>query len=160
MYTARLKILFLFVALLLVAAVAGVGGSLGPALAAPEAQITPVAATNPTTGETSTLVKFFEAQAVTADTQECRDLREYRNIDLEYVIDQTTGNTTTITLEHTNGAGASLAVNTTGQTVVAANSADADGLNRFDLYGVYVCVDLNVTNSNPVTFTIYGLARK
>jgi hypothetical protein len=142
-----------------------------PATAAParigSMAITPVAANAPLgPGEQSVLVKFYDAKAITADEQNCLDLREYRVIDVEYVIDQTliasTPNTITAILEHTNGAGADrdLTVNTAGQTVVSANVADADDLNRFDLYGVYTCVDLDVANTQPVTVTVYALVRK
>lgn len=137
--------------------------------AAPQAAVTPVAATLPNGGGESVLIKFYAGESLIADDQECRDLREYRVVDLEYVVDQTavaTGigadgpNTTTVTLEHSNGAGATLAVNTTGQTVVSSNSADGDALNRFDLYGAFTCVDIDVANTNPVTWTVYAVARK
>lgn len=134
--------------------------NLAPATAAPQAAVTVVAAGAPITGDTSVLIKFYDGEALTADDQECRDLPEFRVIDLEYVVDQGTVNTTTVTLEHTNGAGATNAVNTTGQTVVSANAADADDLNRFDLFGYTTCVDINVTNANAITWTVYGLARK
>ena len=106
------------------------------------------------------IVKFYDEEVLTADDQTCLDLKEYRTLDLEFVVDQGTTNTTTVILEHTIGAGADLTVNTVGQTVVSANAADADDLNRFDLYGVYTCVDINVTNSNAVTWTVWGIARK
>ncbi len=134
--------------------------------AAPQAAVTPVAATLPIGGSDTFLVKFYDAKVITADEQNCLDLQEYRVVDLEFLVDQTVvageANTTTVTLEHTNGvAGVSvLTTNTTGQTVVSANAADADDLNRFDLYGRYTCVDINVTNSNPVTWTVYAVARK
>lgn len=155
------KFSLLFAVVLVLAAAFGVSLS-GPqdVAAAPQAAITPVASNDPLGGGNSVLVKFYDGEALTADDQECRDLREFRTIDLEFVVDQGTTNTTTVTLEHTNGAGADLTVNTTGQTVVSANAADADDLNTFDLYGVYTCVDINVTNSNPITWTVYGVARK
>lgn len=153
--------LTLFVAFVLVAAFAvSMAGPVQNATAAPQAQITPSAANSAVTGETSTLVKFFDGEAITADTQECRDLRGYTTIDLEFVVDQGTTNTTTVQLEHTNGAGAALTTNTDGQVVVSANTADADDLNRFDLYGVYTCVDIDVSNSETITWTVYGLARQ
>lgn len=129
--------------------------------AAPAPAITPVAAEDPLTADAPALVKFVDGVAISADTQYCVDLREFRTIDLEFVVDQGTVNTTTVTLEHTNGAaGDSNVTNTTGQTVVSANAADADDLNRFDLFGVYTCVDIDVANTNPITWTVYGLARK
>lgn len=154
----RFSVIF---ALVLVALALMVFGGIAPqATAAPRAAITPVAVEDPLGGGESVLIKFYDGEALTADDQECRDLREYRVIDLEYVVDHGTTNTTTVTLEHTNGAGSDLTVNTTGQTVVSANAADADDLNRFDLYGIYTCVDINVTNSNTITWTVYGVARK
>lgn len=147
---------------LIVALIFSIGGgqSIQPVSAAPAAAITPVAATSPVSGDTSAVLVFFDGEALTADTQRCRDLRGFRTLDLEYVVDQGETNTTTVTLEHTNGAGADLTVNTTGQTVVSANAADADGLNRFDLYGIHTCVDVNVTNSETITWTVIGIARK
>src|SRR3990172_8784202 len=131
----------------------GIFANLQPAGAAPLAAITPVASKALLgTGDESVLIKFYDGESLTADNQECRNLKEYRVIDLEYVVDHGTVNTTTVTLEHTNGAGSSLAVNTTGQTVVSASAADADALNTFDLYGVTTCVDINVVNSNAITW--------
>lgn len=158
----NLKITLLFVVVLVFVAAFGLGIARQPAdvAAAPRAAITPVAANDPLTGDASVLIKFFDGEVMTASDQECRDLREYRTVDLEYVVDQTVGNTATVTLEHTNGAGADLTVNTTGQAVVSGNTADADALNTFDLYGVYTCVDIALSASDPVTFTVYGLARR
>lgn len=152
------------VVLLTLGMAALVGSLPGDVTAAPAPAVTVVAIEDPVSGDISQLIKFYDGVALTADDQQCRNLAEYRVVDLEYVVDQTAvagaPNTTTVTLEHTNGAGATLAVNTTGQTVVSANSADADNLNRFDLFGQTTCVDIDVTNANPVTWTIYALARK
>ena len=132
--------------------------------AAPAAAITPVAIEDPVGGSDTKLIKFYDGEVLTADDQNCIDLQEFRVLDLEFVVDQTiaseVNNTTTVVLEHTNFSGATLAVNTTGQTVVSANALDADDLNRFDLFGQYTCVDIDVTNTNPVTWTVYGVARK
>ncbi len=147
-------------AVVVVFALSVMGGAALNVSAAPQAAVTPVAVTLPNGGGESAIVKFYTAKSITADEQNCLDLREYRTLDLEFVVDQTTTNTTTVILEHTIGAGADLTTNTVGQTVVSANAADADDLNRFDLYGVYTCVDINVTNSNAVTWTVWGIARK
>lgn len=125
--------------------------------AAPAAQITPVAAENALTGDTA-FITFYSSEALTADDQNCVDLQGYSVIDLEYVVDQGTTNTTTVQLEHTNGT--PLTTNTDGQVVVSANTADADDLNRFDLYGRYTCVDIDVSNSETITWTVTGVARK
>ena len=83
---------------------------------------------------------------------------EYINADIEFVVDQGTTNTTTVSLLHTNDA--TDGNYTTGQVVVSANAADADDLNRFDLYGAYTCVQVDVANANTITWTVTALARK
>lgn len=149
------------IAVMMIAGLIGINmAPAGDVSAAPAPAVTVVAIEDPIVGGESVLIKFYDGEALTADDQECRELPEFRVIDLEFVVDQGTTNTTTVTLEHTNGAGATNATNTTGQTVVSANAADADDLNRFDLFGYTTCVDINVTNSNAVTWTVYGLARK
>jgi len=140
----------------LVVMLASVGGL--PASAAPAAAITPVAVKAPVNGQTSVLLTFFDGEALTADTIRCKDLGDYMVIDMEYIVDQGTTNTTTVTLLHTNQASPS--VYATGQVVVSANAADANALNRFDLYGQYTCVQVDVANTNPVTWTVTALARK
>lgn len=162
----RVTLALCIAGLLLLAMVFAVAVNPGtqPVMGAPAAAITPVAIEDPIRGDT-TLIKFYDAEALTADDQNCVDLREYRVIDLEWTVDQALGpgsdnNTTTLTLEHTNGAPSALTTNTTGQTIVSANQADADDLNRYDLFGAITCVDVNITTANPVTWTVYGLARK
>lgn len=146
---------------LLIGLMVGISDPIQPVQGAPAAAITPVAIEDPLGSAEVALVKFYDAEALTADDQNCIDLGEYRVIDLEYVVDQGTTNTTTVILQHTNGAaGTALTTNTDGQTVVSANAADADGLNRYDLFGRWTCVDVNVTNSNAITWTVWGLARK
>ena len=83
---------------------------------------------------------------------------EYLVSDMEFVIDQGTTNTVTLSLLHTNDTGDSNY--TTGQAIVTANAADADDLNRFDLYGAYTCVQIDVANANTITWTVTALARK
>lgn len=157
------SIMAVAVALLILLTAIFSNGRVEPVSAAPAMAVTPVSSVTGVTSEVA-LVKFYDAEALTADDQNCIDLRGFRSIDLEYVSDHTlvggANNTTTVILEHTNGAGSSLAVNSVGQTVVSANAADADGLNRYDLYGVYTCVDIDIATANPVTWTVWGLARK
>jgi hypothetical protein len=126
--------------------------------AAPQAAVTPVGVKSPTSGDSSNVVRFFDGEALTADTTRCRDLGEYLVADVEFVVDQGTTNTTTVSLLHTNDT--DLGVYATGQTVVSANTADANDLNRFDLYGRYTCVKIDVANTNPITWTVTMLARQ
>lgn len=46
-----------------------------------------------------------------------------------------------------------------GATIVSANAADADALAQFAVYGRYTNVYADVTNTNPVTITVIGVAK-
>ncbi len=146
------------VLLVVVLVFAGIGGAMAAPANAPAAAITPVAVKAAVSGETSVLVKFFDGEALTADTIRCKAMGEYINADIEFVVDQGTTNTTTVSLLHTNDA--TDGNYTTGQVVVSANAADADDLSRFDLYGAYTCVQVDVANANTITWTVTALARK
>ena len=134
----------------------------GGVYGAPAPAITPVAIEDPMVGsDQQILIKYFDAEVITADTQVCHNLQSYRLADIEYVVDQGTTNTTTVTLEHTLGAaGTALTTNTTGQAIATANVADADDLNRFDLFGTWTCIDIDVTNTNAITWTVWVLAQR
>jgi hypothetical protein len=141
--------LLIFVALF----TAQLGGERGNvALAA----ITPVAGYSPASGTTGNVVPFMSEAVLTADTRACIDLRGFTVVDLQFVIDQGTTNTTTLKLQHSNNG----VHFTDGQTIVASNTADANGLNRYDLFGRDTCVFADVTNSNPITITVLGLPRQ
>lgn len=103
------------------------------------------------------IVEFWgSATALTADTRStCYDLAGYNNIDIHYIIDQGTVNTTTVTLEHSNN-------NSTypdGINVVASNAADADVMQQYPLFGKWTCLYANLTNANTFTITAIGLAK-
>jgi hypothetical protein len=90
------------VLLVVVLVFAGIGGAMAAPANAPDAAITPVAAKAAVSGETSVLITFFDGEALTADTIRCKALGEYLVSDIEFVVDQGTTNTTTVSLLHTN----------------------------------------------------------
>lgn len=106
-----------------------------------------------TTG-TNSKVTFFNGN-VTADTRVCFDLSNYNKVDLQWIIDQGTVNTTTIKLQWSNNN-----VNFEDTATVAnANVADANGGQQYNLFGQYNCVNADVTNSNALGLKIYGVAK-
>lgn len=123
--------------------------------AAPAAAVTPVAVKDQIVGTVGGAMRFFNTVAVTEDTRICQDLSAYRIADIQYVIDQNTTNTVTLKLQHSNNNSNF----TDGQNLVAANAADANALNRYDLYGKYNCVYADVANSNSLTLTVIVLPR-
>ena len=82
---------------------------------------------------------------MTADGQFCRDTRDYRNMDVQTVVDMvSTPNVTTIKLEHSND-------NTNyvdGPQLAATVSADGDYMNRYDTFGAFTCVNIDVATAS------------
>src|SRR5688572_26860290 len=64
------------------------------------AVITPVAQT--ARGEPARIAEFFDVRVITADTRVCFDLADMELMDLQYQVDATTANTTSVTLQQTN----------------------------------------------------------
>lgn len=126
--------------------------------AAPAAAITPVSFSGQS-GD-SAKITFFNGN-IAADTRVCHDLSNYNKIDLQYVIDQGTVNTTTLSLQWSNDHNPST---NTGNylaqaTVVSANAADASGGNQYLTAGQYMCVLADVTNSNALGLKVLGVAK-
>jgi hypothetical protein len=144
----------ILVALLLAVASVGV---FAPAV--PSVQAAQLAAPTPQTFNKSkadnAVVTWFDARAITADTRVCVDARNYDVADIQYVIDQGTTNTTTLKLQFSNDK----VHFTDGATLVSANAADADNLNRQLLYAKWACVLADVANSNTITITVLGVAK-
>lgn len=91
---------------------------------------------------------------ITADMRTgCIPTSGYDLVDLQWKMDQGTPNTTTLTLHYTNDQ----VTFDVGPAIVAANAADANDMQQFALFGRFVCVDVNATNSNGFTPTITGL---
>lgn len=101
------------------------------------------------------VVTWANAKSITADTRWCADVRNYNGADVQWIIDQGTVNTTTLKLQFSNDN-----VNfVDGATLVSANAADANSLNRQLIYGRWVCVYADLTNSNAIVITAIGVAK-
>lgn len=99
----------------------------------------------------------FKAQTVmTADAGgPAQSLAAYSLLDVQYVIDETLVNTTTLTLQFSND-GANW-VN--GPALVTGETADGTGLNQYANFGRYSRVYIDVSNTNPITVTVLGVAK-
>lgn len=123
-----------------------------PVDAAPAAAITPV--TYSGQSSQSTKVTFFNGN-IAADTRTCFDLSNYNKMDLQWVIDQGTVNTTTIKLQWSNDN-----VNfEDSATVASANTSDTHSGQQYVLAGQYNCIYADVTNSNALGLKILGVAK-
>lgn len=126
-----------------------------PVAAAPAAAPTPVSVTRPAVSEAQ-VYQIWAAQALTEDTTgACVDIGNASVLDAQYSIDQTTTNTVTLTTQWSiNGS-----LITDGADFVASNAADASDMVQVAAFGRYLCAKADVTNSNPVTVTLYVLAK-
>lgn len=83
----------------------------------------------------------------------------YSLLDVQTTFDQTlvgtAANTTTLTLQYSND-GANW---TNGPALATSNVADSTDLNQFANFGRYTRVNINVTNTNPVTITVLAVAK-
>lgn len=135
----------------------GVSFTSPTALGAPAAGPTPVSVTRPSQAS-APYITFtpFNAVALTADTTAtCVDIGRYSVGDVLYSIDQADVNTVTLTTKWSID-GTTLA---TGANVVASNAADATDMQQIQLFGRYLCLLADVTNSNTVTVTAQVIAR-
>lgn len=120
----------------------------------------PGAAPTPVTGFYSPDGNYFsvlEARAVTTDTRYIVEssLASFEQADIQYLVDQGTVNTTTVTIQFSNDK-----VNwVSGPALVSSNAADGGDLTPFRVFGRYTAFYVDVTNTNPVTWTINLLAK-
>lgn len=151
----QLSITLMALALLVVLALA-LFPSDQPASAAPAVAPTPIANTEADGSSRYLNVTFQEATALTADTNTSgKQLPGYEYIDLQTTIDQGTTNTATLTIQFSND-------NTNwdnGPAIVTANAADVTEMTRIPLFGRYVRINQDVTNSNPLTVTLIAVAK-
>lgn len=107
------------------------------------------------------LVEFWApGSTITADGHRCVDSAGYSTVDLHYIFDQTTVNTTTLTIEYSNmttGGYTDALLYPDGIAIVSANAADAADMKQFPVFGAKTCVDANVTNSNSLGLGVVGL---
>ena len=154
------RFLAVFGALLVLALL--LGSMLAPlpsAIGAPAAAVTPVSFSGQAGNNEK--VTFFEGR-ITADTRTCFDLSNYNKIDLQWVIDQGTVNTTTLKLQWSNDA--SPTVNPAGNfedtvTFVSANTSDTHSGQQYILAGQFTCVFADVANSNSLGLKIKGVGK-
>jgi hypothetical protein len=123
--------------------------------AAPSAAPTPVAGVVDTPGTAQNAV-WMSNLVVTADTgSRALNLGNYAKADVQVVLDKTGFQTTTLKLQFSNDQ-----TNwTDGATIGSALTADTSTLAQYALFGRYARVYADVTNSNPVTITVLGLAK-
>jgi hypothetical protein len=124
--------------------------------AAPVAGPTPVSVTRP--GGDGSFITFdlFNAEVITEDTTSvCVDVGRYVVADVQYTIDQTAVNTTTLTTKFSVDGGTLVS----GINLVASNAADATDMQQLQLFGRYFCLLADVANSEVVTVTAKAIAR-
>lgn len=127
-------------------------------VAAPPAAPTPVANIPGDSGR-SLYINFQSALSMSTDTNTSgRLVQGYEYVDLQVTIDQTGGevpNTTTFTIQFSND-------NSNwddGPAILSANATDTTDISRVMLFGRYARVKQDVTNGNPLTITLIGLAK-
>jgi hypothetical protein len=127
--------------------------------AAPAAIPTPVSVTRPGNGVAPEYPIFFNGVVLTADTRSsCFEVPEYSAVDLQYLVDQTlvtTVNTTTLKLQFSND----LVTFIDGATIASANVADGSDMLQLAIFGRYTCVYADVSNTNPITWTVLGVVK-
>jgi hypothetical protein len=124
--------------------------------AAPLAAPTPITA--PARAQVPAEVANFwpVATALITDTRSnCIELTGAGALDLQYVIDEGTVNTATLKLIHSNDG-----VNfVDGVAIASAVAADANAMQQYNIYGVYTCVSIALSNTNPITISAIGVAK-
>jgi hypothetical protein len=148
MKTKNLVLLAVIVPILLfVLALSTLAG--GPATAAPLAIPTPVSVS--AGSAQPDLFTAYTAVALTADERSgCVDVSKFGRADVQYLVDVGTVNTTTVTLQFTNDK----VTFVNGLAVASAIVADGSDMQQYAVFGKFMCFDMNVANTNPITFSI------
>lgn len=103
---------------------------------------------------------FYSTKVLTADTASGNQgIIDANKVDLQWVVDQTAVagvvNTTTLKLQFSNDG-----VNwIDGATVLNANTADANDMQQYLLFGRYARIYADVSNTNPLTLTVLGVGK-
>jgi hypothetical protein len=110
--------------------------------------------------EAPRIAEYFASRVVTADTRICFDLAGYETLDLQYAVDATASNATTVTHQQTNISPTAGPFNS-GSIIatVPATPADADAMSQVAVFGRWNCMFVDVTNASPVTITVIGVAK-
>jgi len=127
-----------------------------------QAQAEPLAIPTPVSAPASRLVTplypvtFLNNVAVTADRRSSIvQLPGYNTIDLQWVVDVSDTNTTTLKLQYSNDGNNWV----DGASFASAVAADANSMDQYNVYGRYTAVYVDVTNSEPITITLIGVAK-
>lgn len=136
---------------LLVGLTTAVQPTRGAALAAP----TPAPVTRP---DSPGYVVFtpFNSQAMTqTTTATCADVGRHSVVDVVYSIDQGTTNTVTLySMWSINGT-----TLVTGTAIASAVAVDTLDMQQVQVFGRYLCVRAQTTNTNSVTVYVQGMAK-
>ena len=146
----------LVIALVVVGSIVGVGpfDNAQDVQAAPPAAPTPIA--DLVNSNDALNVTFQSATALTADTNTGgSQLPTYEWLDIQYVIDHGTVNTTTITVQFSNDNSNWVS----GPAIVTDSAADGSDITRVPIFGRYVRFNQNLTSANTITITLIGLAK-
>lgn len=125
------------------------------ALAAPPAAPTPVAAPDSVGG--GHFFRFQPATAIAADTYSpAVEVLGFETLDIEYALDHGTANTTTLTVQYSISGDNW----TDGAALVSASASDAAAVvARVPVFGRYMRVKQDVTNTNTITITLLAVGR-
>lgn len=121
------------------------------ALAAP----TPVSFTA-SGGGTPKDLTFYDEAVLTADsTGAAASVWDHDRMDLQYVVDQgASTNGITLTVQYSNDG-----ENWVDGATYAAGTTDKNVMEQYHLFGRYARVEAAVTNTNPVTVSVFALAK-
>lgn len=137
---------------------AALTSTFAPVDAAPAAAPTPVSVTRPASGQ-SQLSVFPETAVTTDGIIGCMQSNNHSVADIQFTIDQTAVNTTTLKLQHTNNTPGSSATYINGANVVANNAADASDMVQLQMFGAWTCIYADVTNTDTVNVAVSALLR-
>ncbi len=145
-------------ALVLVLLVGLVLGSLSVLQPAPNAALaalpTPISMSDRT--DATDNVTFWNSKPITSSQgSTVAELPGAEVLDLQYVIDETIANSTTLKLQYSNDNSHW----TDGPTVVATVQADANGLDQYANFGRYTRLYATLVGSDPVTLTALAVAK-
>jgi hypothetical protein len=101
-------------------------------------------------------VVFWNSSAKAADAgSNAYQLMRYELLDVQYVIDQGTTNTSTLRIQYSNDNSNW----SDGPALVSNNAADADSMVQVTNLGRYTRIYADVTNTNTITFTVKAVAK-
>jgi hypothetical protein len=143
-----------FLAILI--ALAGVWTAGTPTQAAPPAAPTPLANFLQSAVSPAHPFSFQTTTALAADTNTAGvDVLPLGAVDIQYIVDQGTTNTLTMTVQYSND-------NTnwaSGLALVSSNTADGTDITRVPVMGRWMRINQDLTNTNTITITLLAVGR-